>query len=290
MKRMILAGMMIGAATLAACSSSTNSTTNGTSTPTDGSACNTNSVTVCSTDATAQLVCNTATGKYVATKCGAGTTCQTVAGVATCKSTSTADAISTTDTTGGDGTGTKDTATKDIATKDIPATPSKCAMSDQTCIQTCAQDKCATPISDCQGDADCASYYNCLGKCQQGVSPPAEVTGSTCEEKCTTLSTPDAQKKLSAFEGCIVLDCIQCNASDADYQNCVAGCAQAKCADSLNACKATTGCYAIITCMGACKDGDQACLQACVTKAPAADAKLFMTVNTCFSGAQTACQ
>ena len=87
-----------------------------------------------------------------------------------------------------------------------------------------------------------------------------------------------------------MLDCIQCNASDPNYQNCVAGCAQAKCSDSLNACKAATGCYAIISCMNLCKSGDQACLQACVTKAPPADSKLFMTLNTCFSGAQTACQ
>ena len=291
MKRMILAGMMGALAALSACSSTTNSAA-APGAPADGSACTAASVTVCSADAKATLSCNTATSKYVSTTCATSTTCQVVAGVAVCKGATTADTVSSGDTLSSTDTATnKDTAApKDTAAKDIATAPVKCAMSDSTCIGLCQQDNCAAQVTACQGDADCSSFINCLGKCGQGVSPPADVTGATCEEKCTTLAPVAAQNMLSTADNCIQLQCIQCNAKDTDYQNCVAGCAQAKCADSLSACKAAPGCLTVITCMGKCAATDQTCLNACVNAAAAPDKSLFMTLNTCFSGAQTACQ
>jgi len=287
---MIFAGMMSALVALSACSTTTNSAATP-SNPADGSTCTATSVTVCSADLKATLSCNTTTLKYVATACTAGSTCQVVAGAAQCKGTTPTDAASSTDTNdGSDAIGAKDSNTgKDTTAKDIITAPTKCGMTDTNCIQVCIQDKCTAQVNGCLGDTDCAAFYKCIGSCQQGVSPPADVTGTTCTDKCVTLAPEAAQQKLGAFENCVVLDCIQCNATDKDYQSCVGSCVQAKCGDSVGACKATTGCKEIITCMSKCGQ-DQKCLQACVAAAPAADQKLYMAVNTCFVGAESSCK
>ncbi len=199
------------------------------------------------------------------------------------------------DTTSGDDAkadAAKDTATKDAA-KDIPPVESdKCTSDDSACISSCAQADCIPEINACLGETKCKGLYDCVVSCSKGVSPPAETTGTTCEDKCVTLGGSEAAATLTDMNVCAIGKCIQCTKGDKviPYAQCVQACSQSSCADDTSACKADKDCQDILTCVGKCATTDNACQNACVDKGAKAGKDLIAALEKCIKDAAPTCE
>ncbi len=199
----------------------------------------------------------------------------------------------------GDSGGTGDTATgSDIkadtgggtdAGKDTAVEPvdDKCDPKDQTCLVSCRNDKCSKEVGACTTNSKCIQLNSCLGGCAQTppVSPPAEVTGTTCFEKCQTLSGKEAFDTYGAVALCVKAGCVKsaykgepCDQGD---EACLEACVAEECGTETAACDADKDCTKILQCFSGCGAGNQGCLQGCIGAAPAAAQGKFQAMAQC---------
>lgn len=230
---------------------------------------------------------------------GGGTTATTDTAGGTDTATGGTDTAGSSDTTGGGSdtsTGGTDTSTGGTDTStgaDSGGTDpnaGKCDSTDQLCLQSCVAAKCSKEYSACTTNPKCSGLLSCGAGCQQTppVSPPAEVTGTTCIEKCSTLAGEDGVKALGTMQGCMAKNCIKssydpskkCAQSDPNFQLCLQDCIFAECDAQYQACENDEGCGAITTCVGNC-GSDQTCMQGCMSKAPAVSQQNFLGFLQC---------
>lgn len=230
---------------------------------------------------------------------GATTTTTDTAG-GTDTATGGTDTAGTSDTTGGGSdtstggtdtaTGGTDTATGGTDTGGTDPNAGKCDPNDQLCLQSCVAAKCSKEYSACTTNPKCSGLLSCGAGCQQTppVSPPAEVTGTTCIEKCSTLAGEDGVKALGTMQGCMAKNCVKssydpakkCAQTDPNFQLCLQDCIFAECDAQYQACENDEGCGAITTCVGNC-GSDQTCMQGCMSKAPAVSQQNFLGFLQC---------
>jgi hypothetical protein len=200
----------------------------------------------------------------------------------------------TSDGTGGSDAGGGDTASGgDTATGGDTAGSDLCAANDQLCIASCRNEKCGKEYNACTTNSKCVGFNSCAGGCSQTppVSPPAEVTGTTCIEKCATLAGEEAVKTYQSVVLCVTKSCVEspytpgekCAQSD---EACLQACIVAKCASQSTACDSDKDCTAIFSCASSCGAGNQACVQGCFSKAPIGAQQKFQAFLSC---AQTYC-
>ncbi len=227
--------------------------------------------------------------------------------------TNTADVKTTTDAAG---TGTGDTASNvadttktDTTTTDIKKIdtapkdtgPTLCAPTDNTCITDCSNVNCATQQKVCSDDKSCGDFLKCINGCAQtpAVSPPDSVTGTTCEDKCVTLAkeVTGTIDKYSDVITCMYGQCIQCDSSTKDYDQCVNLCAEGRCQDELHGCTGNANCMAFIDCLnndcGSLTDQTafQACAKAkCLPNLDAGGSAAYQTFASCAQGSSSDCQ
>jgi hypothetical protein len=170
------------------------------------------------------------------------------------------DVVTTSDTKASDGTGTADTgasadaadAKADTSTKDVPPAPVLCKVTDAACMAKCGNDKCDAPQKACDGDKGCKALVTCLNGCVQKppVSPPDDVTGTTCEDKCVTLAkeVTGTVEMYAATVSCVYGNCVQCSKTD---KQCTSVCAQGKCTQEINDCQTDAECSALNACVNA---------------------------------------
>lgn len=214
----------------------------------------------------------------------------------------TADTAAPTDTSGGTGdtatttpdtTTTADTTTtQDTATgKDtVTPPPAKCDQSDNVCINTCSQKECKAEQEACSKDKNCFGLSTCLSGCAQGVSPPADVTGSTCEGKCLTLAGDAAAKLYDSFSGCAFDKCVVCTQGKPGYDQCVSNCALKQCVAEVEACSKAEGCGKILTCLEANKCQDQGCLIKCMNESDNDGKAAFQAIAQCVNNSKGLCE
>lgn len=223
---------------------------------------------------------------------GTGTTAVTDTASATDSTGSDDSAAESDSSTGDDTETTADTATAADTTTTADTTPAddKCDQTDQTCLVGCRNDKCGKELSACTTNTKCVQLNSCLGGCSANppVAPPAEVTGTTCIEKCKTLAGDEAFQAYGAIALCVKSGCLKsaytpgvaCAQNDSA---CLEDCLVTECSDEATACDKDKDCFGILQCVGDC-GSNQSCAQGCVTKAPAAGQQLFMGLFQCLQG------
>lgn len=171
-----------------------------------------------------------------------------------------------------------------------------CNLSDQNCIQGCAQFSCGEVIQGCLGDKDCKAYYDCQVGCfddpivlpdhPTSVVPlPDEDTETFCGRLCQEKATGPALVKMGQFNNCIVGRCMDCSKSQQGISS--AQCKQLcgvsyGCEEDYNACVGDAGCLDALGCVFKCEQSDAACQNACFTGAPTASAAKLNAYNACF--------
>lgn len=192
------------------------------------------------------------------------------------------DTVATTDTATAD-TAKPDTTTVDVK-KDTTPAPTKCAPTDNGCLQGCVMDACAGPAGDCTKDSKCFALNGCLSGCEK-VDLPKDPTEANCYQKCITTAGAAATTKFYASQVCTGEKCITCKAGD---QNCQAACASAVCLEPAFTCQSDNACAGLLNCISVNKCTDQTCLQGCITKFPDGQAG-FMGFLQCYQANASSC-
>ncbi len=164
---------------------------------------------------------------------------------------------------------------------------------------TCVKSSCASAITDCQSDASCAAYLDCLYAC------PVDSRGNadpTCDAACvTTQGSTESSKKREAVSGCRFYgagsDCAACSipknpVSTSLNQQCTPrpnppnpcrACFWEHCCDTWDACfdGNNADCSALTDCLQACQtDPLEPCYKTCFDAHPNS-VSTFMAQQSC---------
>lgn len=159
----------------------------------------------------------------------------------------------TTDSASSSG-GTTDTSSSSGSTD--TSTSTTCPITDQACLTTCGNEKCAKEQSACSTNPKCAGFLQCLNNCSQNIDPPGEVTGTTCAEKCRTLAGKDAVDAAVGAQGCVLSKCAEvkkCKQNDPNFQGCANVCVQVRCLESAQNCTDDASCGWLLQCLNTCQ-------------------------------------
>ncbi len=265
--------------------------------------------TVCT--ASASLACNTNGSGYTLTSCDDGNACTTdiCDPIGGCVHEAIAAGGSCADGTGCstsvcDGAGSCISATK-VCPKDgvcdpgtgqcvggVAATWGKCAWSDQTCVNTCAQTKCVGMNAACGTSPGCVGLANCMSECQtSGQMPPVTVPISKqefgesatayCTRQCFANAGPTAAWILLDGQYCAIGRCVDCAADGgAIATECQQDCGIANFCGGVNAmCKGNFECLGILTCALSCST--TTCQAACENGTSTFARKLYKATADC---------
>ena len=146
-----------------------------------------------------------------------------------------------------------------------PPPKTKCASTDNACLNACATKDCAAQVGACSTDINCGKILGCLNDCDK--KPPVELPGEathTCSQKCYFTYGEDATDKFIGQNLCVLSQCLA-----ADYQlpcganaTCQNYCIMDLCDAEVLACLNEPACVGFFACVNS-KCVDAATQQAC---------------------------
>jgi hypothetical protein len=143
-------------------------------------------------------------------------------------------------------------------------------------------EQCAIAYDGCDADPGCTAYLQCLLDCP--VAADGYVDGA-CAGACPIADSSATRKAVNNVVFCLERGdgadaCVECDnqqAADPDlHQTCSASaetdpcwkCEDENCCDTYQRCEDNAECDALVTCVQACPEADDACFTACYTAHP----------------------